>query len=648
MIHGFIAPRAKRELRARRRSAMSAMLAGAILLAHPGAVSSPTLAQGGWNPFAEQPPPGPPPRRQRPQAEAERSSLSPMDGVRPGSGQPQSNAAPRPGNAAEGSSMSYDTPAGAFAPQEKAESSDLPPIHSGSGGQRIAEEGDTTALLRLAADLEPTRSPALARLLVRLLGPGGLVDGSSPAAIGARSMALYRAGRVGDADAVASGAAVTTSDGAQGAALAALRARLALTVGDRQRACSEAQALIQTGGELPASLKAEGIVIQGWCGAAAGNPAAAGLAAALGREQGGVSPALLAVLEAVAAGDPPVLGGADGGRITAIEWRLAEVVGKLEPGAVPAERLDAATMVAVATSGRAPTRSRLAAAEAAARINALEPAQLADVYRQLPFSAGDIAQVQTPGARVEAWSRRALLFRAAEAERTPFKRTRLVRAALDDARRAGLYWATAAALARAVDEVRPVAEVGWFAETAVEIMLAAGQHDSARRWAQLGTEASVTNDRAAQSLAHWLALIDIADPAQRIGRGASLASVEDIALRGRYTPEGLHRLATVLDALDYHVPMRLWEAASRSPQPTSGHLPPTGLLSELQDAAKRKDMLRTVTLAIRALGPEGPEGAHMIALGDVIRALKRAGLEPEARAVAAEALLGLWPRTSSS
>ena len=68
----------------------------------------------------------------------------------------------------------------------------------------------------------------------------------------------------------------------------------------------------------------------------------------------------------------------------------------------------------------------------------------------------------------------------------------------------------------------------------------------------------------AGALAHWLALIDIADPAPRSQRGASLASVEELALRGRFTPDGLHRLATVLDALDYHVPMRLWEAASRS------------------------------------------------------------------------------------
>ena len=38
----------------------------------------------------------------------------------------------------------------------------------------------------------------------------------------------------------------------------------------------------------------------------------------------------------------------------------------------------------------------------------------------------------------------------------------------------------------------------------------------------------------------------------------------------------------------------------------------------------------------------------MIALGDAIRALRRAGLERGARAVAVEALFALWPRATSS
>ena len=47
---------------------------------------------------------------------------------------------------------------------------------------------------------------------------------------------------------------------------------------------------------------------------------------------------------------------------------------------------------------------------------------------------------------------------------------------------------------------------------------------------------------------------------------------------------------------------------------------------------------------MKTLGANGAEGAHMIALGDSIRALKRAGLEPDACRLGFEALFASWPR----
>ena len=131
-------------------------------------------------------------------------------------------------------------------------------------------------------------------------------------------------------------------------------------------------------------------------------------------------------------------------------------------------------------------------------------------------------------------------------------------------------------------------------------------------------------------------------------RGQSLGSVEALALRGRFSADLLHRLATVLDALDYNIPIPFWEAASRAPQPTTGHLPATGVLSLLQDAAKKGEQGRTVLLAMQTLGCNGGEGANMIALGDSIRALRRARLDAEARRLGFEALFAGWPRTGGS
>jgi hypothetical protein len=139
-------------------------------------------------------------------------------------------------------------------------------------------------------------------------------------------------------------------------------------------------------------------------------------------------------------------------------------------------------------------------------------------------------------------------------------------------------------------------------------------------------------------------LIDIADSRSTADREAGLSFVEELAVTGRLDPTLLHRLATVLDALEYNVPIPLWEAASRTPQPAGGFLPETGVLSQLQDAAKKREFGRTVLLTMRTLGPHGAEGANMIALGDSIRALKRAGMESDARRLGFEALFAGWPR----
>jgi len=67
------------------------------------------------------------------------------------------------------------------------------------------------------------------------------------------------------------------------------------------------------------------------------------------------------------------------------------------------------------------------------------------------------------------------------------------------------------------------------------------------------------------------------------------------------------------------------------------------VLSTLKEAADQGDVGRTILLAARAFGSDGPQGAHLIALGDGLRALKRVGLDAEARRLAFEALYAHWP-----
>ncbi|MEI9901995.1 MAG: hypothetical protein WDN31_19930 [Hyphomicrobium sp.] len=107
---------------------------------------------------------------------------------------------------------------------------------------------------------------------------------------------------------------------------------------------------------------------------------------------------------------------------------------------------------------------------------------------------------------------------------------------------------------------------------------------------------------------HWLALVDIAQGGNAADREADLQYVEGTRRARPPRPTLQHRLASVLDALDYNVPIPLWEAASRTPQ-TGGRLPAgDGRPVGAADASKKQQFGRTVLIAMKALRPHGRRG----------------------------------------
>ncbi|MEQ1715483.1 MAG: hypothetical protein ABL907_05785, partial [Hyphomicrobium sp.] len=519
---------------------------------------------------------------------------------------------------------------------------DLAPIMStdGSGLPFELWRGlDIAGVEKLISEIEiPPRSAALHSLWKRLITSDVTPPAGETASVKFSSLrreALYRSG-------LAAEAATELGKGPQpaDAITAVLDARNELASANRDKACELARQATALKGEMPKRIKAEAVLLNGYCAAATGDMAGAGLAAELAREEGLDQSPGLEALDALSIGAKPSIshGIKPPARFSLLDYRLLEIAGAA-PGAAALDTAEPALLVALTNDAASPPDLRLAAAEAAARLNAISPDGLAAIYSAVgPAESADalLAGGQTTGAQ-----RRAALFKAAEGERTPMKKTRLIRALVDDARRNGLAFQTMQMSARAAAQLKPEPELSWFIETAAEIGLASAKYDMTRAWVALAGPANA----GAQGFGHWLALTDIAD-AQMQPHGQYLNELEALALRSRFPADGLHRLATVLDALDYVVPIPLWEAASRSAQPNTGYLPETGVLSTLQDAAKKKEFGATVLLAMKALGPNGAEGAHMIALGDAIRALKRAGLEADARRLGLEALLGTWPRTA--
>jgi hypothetical protein len=646
------------------RAALSLCLVLTTLMAADGA-----RAEDGWKPFAEKDAA----RTKKPAPADLRPTLPAMDGsgARPAAGDAGTAggyALPDGGRAPEGGLAPL---AGASSKVEREELAPLTPAGPGAAAPNLApnsapntaraaaplSEGgglpmepwrglDLAKIEQLFAKLDiPPRSAAMHALWRRLL----LTDVTPPAATAAqfnalRAEGLYRSGLVRDQAELLAKVAAGNDD----AVLTAMRARADIAAGRRDTGCEAAKAASAGKDTLPKRLRGEVIVMTGYCAAADGNASAAGLAAELAREEGFDAPGTLTLLDAVAAGSAGKGKAALPKRFDAMDMRLMQLLGPEAITQAALDRADAAALVAIATDATTDPKIRLSAAEGAARLNAIEPEQLAETYRAMIFTPADLGDALN--SKADPALRRAVLFKAAEVERTQLKKVRVIRALLDDSRRIGLYTPMLRALGPSIASLPKVSEIGWFAETAIEISLAGGNYDAARAWVNFAGGVDRPGGAAAPavSMQHWAALIDIADPQVKTGRGESLASVEDVALKGRFNADALHRLATVLDALDTNVPIPLWDAANKSPQPAGGHLPETGVLPELQDASKKKEFGRTVLLSLRAIGPNASDGAHILALGDTIRALKRAGLEQEARRVGFEALFVAWPRTASN
>lgn len=622
--------------------ALSAIFAGA-------SAPSAAMADDRWNPFAERDA-----ARERNRTKPAPVAADARPLLPPVGGQFSTNPVERPpANFPSADASAGVSPPGTYgapissSPQSASASAgivrgELAPVvaSDGSGLPHGLWQGiEAGRFERLLAKLDiPPRSPALHALWRRLI-----TASVEPGQTGAQQFralkaeALYRSGLIEDSAKQLEAASEAHP------VLGVLSARADIARRKNDSGCEAIKTVIPKKADLPTPLRADALLIAGYCAAVNDNVAGAGLMADLAREDGVDAPLGLAALDALASGQKAKL--TIPKRVTAIDYRLLERLGPLDPTQI-VERAEPSLLAAIAQDAGSDAKLRLAAAEAGSRLNVVDATQLAAIYRSQAFAPDVLADPLN--TRTDPLQRRALLFKAAEAERTPQKKARVIRALLDDARRSGIYLQTLALVTKVADDVPRAQEVGWFAETGIEIALANGRYDAARSWVAFTAGMDRGQYAGEQGpLGHWLALIDIADAELKSQRGASLASVEALALRGRYTPDLLHRLATVLDALDYNVPHALWEAASRTPQPTTGHLPETGVLPELLDASKKKSFGLTVLLAMRTLGPTGADGAHMIALGDAIRALKRTGLEADARRIAVEALFAGWPRAVS-
>lgn len=448
----------------------------------------------------------------------------------------------------------------------------------------------------------PSSSPALASLLARALALSP--DGGSEAS--SRVAALERAGRINELiDMLGQG---------NEPALLAPYALALLSAGRTEEAC----AVQLAGGEASAAAKRAAFLIPAYCAALSGDRDAARQALDVARDNG-VDVTFAARAVGGQAQRPALPPRAD--VLDYLFLKLAQGSARPDVAAKAAPEL----LFLLAHDDEAPAELRLAAAERAASLNVIDGETLATVYSdivpKLPKSA------QTPSAL------RAKLFATLESQSSEKIRAESIDALLESSKDARIEIPMAQALAKASGGFAQDAQSANFAETGVRVAALSGDDQTA--WD--------LTESAGDRVRSWQLLLVTTDSLSERARTA-LDSGVDIALKAGLPGQLLQRLVTALDALGEEVPIPLWDLAAKSPQPDDGYLPPTGVLSALKEAADKGETGRTILLAAAAFGPDGPQGAHMIALGDGLRALKRVGLDSEARRLAFEALYTHWPR----
>ncbi len=286
---------------------------------------------------------------------------------------------------------------------------------------------------------------------------------------------------------------------------------------------------------------------------------------------------------------------------------------------------------------------RLAAGERALAYGAIAPESLAALYDSVDLRPNQVANAGSFAASDKGPRGRAALYRSAKEQTLPVAKAEALRrlwssAAAPELRSA--LWQLGAPLVRTLN---PSAELAWFADDAARVLLVAGDVDAARVWAASARFAPGQAQGAADERGPlW--------PVLRLAGGDSLAPWEPGRLAAwRQSNDKLPReaadsrraiLATLFAALgEPAAPQLAPDIDAAGPIPRKTEMPHPALWLAMLSAASDRRTGEAALAALVVVGTEGAAEGNLYSLGAALAALKSAGFEREARALAAEAAI---------
>jgi hypothetical protein len=288
---------------------------------------------------------------------------------------------------------------------------------------------------------------------------------------------------------------------------------------------------------------------------------------------------------------------------------------------------------------KAPVAQRIAAGERAAASGALPAAALLSLYRAQPMKAQRLSAPFGAATLVAGVDGAAYAIQRVALSSDVNERAHLIAAALRSARERGVLPALAAAFGpdlAAIPATDDLVEIGSVLGACEAL---AGSAISSRRWLDLARAKGAATAEPALALRSLLSV-------RGLGADIDWSPDEMLARLSGAGPTAQARAGLEWELLR---PFGLAQSSAmfltviEGPLMAPGPAPIPAVLSGLEEASAQGQVGATILYALIALGDAGPRGAHPMAVTAVVRALKRAGLDSDARAIAAEALAWRMP-----
>jgi hypothetical protein len=496
------------------------------------------------------------------------------------------------------------------------------PLGPGEGGfEPGLWQGTPRALiLELAPRLPVTTSPTLQSLERRLLLSNAQpAPGDGGGFLGIRVDRLLAMGAVDEAQALLAVGPRRDSEAAERAAI-----ELKLLAGDRDGACRD----IGEGMRRRQGVWWERALVA--CQALAGQRDQAALGLGLLREQKAPpDPAFDTLVEAVGGRQAKLASLPDA---SPLHLALLQAAKQPFPGDLATVKHPATLRTLASAEGVSPAQ-RLAAAQRAAAFGALPLDELRALYDAVESTAEERASSISKAVADKGPRGRALLWQAAKAQPNPAARAELLGKLLEQARTSGDYLLAARTVEPLLSELRLSPELADHAGIAARALYAAGRAPDARAWLALA-------DGETQRELLPLAQLAQAGDAPRPEPGALRAWVE--AKQKRDAEAGTRAATLVLglmEALGETVPPDAWVPILGNPAVAPAAVSTAAPMLALPGAVAGKRLGETLLLALPLLAEGDRLTASSVALARGVEALRLAGLEADARALAVEATL---------